>query len=484
MGITALLTSADQQFEDFQLPGKIGENGKKLIAIMIDGLRWDYFDKFPPGELKGFPLMAEKGVKAEHLEPVFPSLSYPNFYTLATGMYVENHGYVHNYMYDPITKKQVLAGSSPELFKSYWWDDGEPIWVTAEKQGKSAYFWYWHGCEVTIRGTNASYCISHHDVPSPTYSDFTVAIDNALHVLQDDTADVAGIYYRNVDALGHVQGPDGWMVVEHIRYLDREIYRLQIELQRRGMWDCTNVMIFSDHGMHSTPAKNCINVMDYLDKNDFERGDGSTYSPVLNIWANDEQVDNVYDKLIDANVQGMSVYKKADVPAEWHYNTHHRISPLVLVADPGYVILKPGYRKCGYLGNHGFNNTIPEMWGVFYGRGADFKQGYLFPMVSSVELYQIMCKVTDLTPNPEHDGTWDHVEHMMRRRTEEYMCDWERPSDTFIPSELPFIPSTSVTPDFSASVTPVAAFAGKATCHLVNIYILIFAFTCFVLRRL
>ena len=58
---------------------------KPLLMFFLDGFRWDYFKLFGKGELPGFDKFRDRGVVAEHLEPPFPTLSYPSAYTLMTG---------------------------------------------------------------------------------------------------------------------------------------------------------------------------------------------------------------------------------------------------------------------------------------------------------------------------------------------------------------------------------------------------------------
>ena len=59
---------------------------------------------------------------------------------LLAGLYPESHGIVANNMYDPARDATFPMTAN----ESFWWDGGEPVWVTAEKQGKSSGENRWH----------------------------------------------------------------------------------------------------------------------------------------------------------------------------------------------------------------------------------------------------------------------------------------------------------------------------------------------------
>ncbi|RWS19548.1 Ectonucleotide pyrophosphatase/phosphodiesterase family member 6-like protein, partial [Leptotrombidium deliense] len=102
------------------------EKGKKLLVIMIDGVRHDYPDR--ESNLTAFQKLTSDGVKAEYLEPVFPSSTYPNWYAIATGLFPETNGFVANRMYDELRNDFFLMSPHPNASHKHWWNKAEPIW--------------------------------------------------------------------------------------------------------------------------------------------------------------------------------------------------------------------------------------------------------------------------------------------------------------------------------------------------------------------
>ncbi|GFO29878.1 ectonucleotide pyrophosphatase/phosphodiesterase family member 6 [Plakobranchus ocellatus] len=155
------------------------------------------------------------------MENDYPTLSYPNYYTLMTGLHTESHAMTGNYMYDPVTKKSFLIGTNPDQILPMWWDHGEPLWVTAVTQNKKTYMYFWPGCEVTIRGENSTFCDAYSKVP--TIEEVSRALEEGIHLLSNGTADMVAVYSEQPDYEGHVYGPDGEKTVAALRGLDREV---------------------------------------------------------------------------------------------------------------------------------------------------------------------------------------------------------------------------------------------------------------------
>lgn len=174
---------------------------KKAIVILADGVRYDYLsDK----SLTGFKKMSEQGVKAEYVQPIFPSNSYPNWYTIITGLYAENSGFVGNFMYDPKEKDTFLMTPHPNASHIHWWNQSEPIWVTAENQGvKTAVYW-WDGCQVPIRGVLPTHCLEYQSYwswPNPK-ADTIDALMEILDNFKSNEWQLALLYYEAIDATG------------------------------------------------------------------------------------------------------------------------------------------------------------------------------------------------------------------------------------------------------------------------------------------
>ncbi|KAJ8307573.1 hypothetical protein KUTeg_015657 [Tegillarca granosa] len=221
--------------------------GSKLITILLDGFKWNYFDK-PGLDLPGFQKIFKNGVRAEYMISDMPTLSFPNYYSIMTGLHCENHGMVGNYMYDKKHNETFLIfENQPVSLHSYWWNDAEPLWITAEKQGKRAYMYHYPGCEVMIKGHNSTFCKRYTGVP--TVADFTEDINEAVNQLKSDNAD----------------------------------------LIKRNLENGVNVMIFSDHGMTEVSQSHVINITGSIDMADvnvlLDRG------ATVNIWPKEGKVE-------------------------------------------------------------------------------------------------------------------------------------------------------------------------------------------------
>ncbi|XP_059165137.1 glycerophosphocholine cholinephosphodiesterase ENPP6-like [Physella acuta] len=160
---------------------------QKLLVVLLDGVRWDYVDKF---DMKSLKRIHTLGARAGYMKSDYPTLSFPNYYTIMTGLHTESHGITGNFMYDDVKHEAFLNGINKDSFKAHWWDGGEPLWVTAVLQKKSSYMFYWPGCEVTITPT---YC--RNFTYEQTLEDFQDALDESLQLLTTGTTDLAGHVY-------------------------------------------------------------------------------------------------------------------------------------------------------------------------------------------------------------------------------------------------------------------------------------------------
>jgi len=390
--------------------------------VLVDGFRWNYFDQFGSNELTGFSRLRSEGAIAERLLPEFPSLSYVNYYSLMTGLHPESHGMVDNYMYDERYNTSFLIGGNLDQYHSYWWNEGEPLWITAKRQGKRSYFWYWCGCEVEIRGHRPDFCQEYLSSPNPTFDNFTDALNNAVEVLRNGSADIAGVYFEQIDVWGHYTGPESAELRDKVARVDREFARIQTVLESSrmegsssgSMFDQVNLVIFSDHGMvervggRSDNKTAVIHLMDHINQTDYLRVMGSAAGPILQIWPHTGQADWLYQKLVNANSH-MKVYKKEDIPEKYHLKNHYRVPPIYLVADPGYVFLyNAESSSLPVIGYHGYDSGLHDMHGIFMARGPDFKKGGRVEALPNIDIYEMLCNVLDIQPSV-NNGTVSHT---------------------------------------------------------------------------
>ncbi|XP_066263305.1 glycerophosphocholine cholinephosphodiesterase ENPP6-like [Branchiostoma lanceolatum] len=388
----------------------------KLLVMLVDGLREDY----PTRDLHllQFQAIEREGVKAQYVTPAFPAKSYPNYYSIMTGLYTESHGMTGNYMYDAERNVSFLVGFNQESFEPFWWENAEPLWITATKAGKKANMYYWPGCQVTIRNTVPNKCIKLTDLPS--FENMVNSIDEIVQLFSDDVIDMAGLYYQKVDIWGHRYGPDSELVRDKVQEVDITLGYLRQKLTDTGLDQSVNVMILSDHGMAPLPdysvTSGYISLKDYVDVDDLKRP--TLYSDmIVHIWPKDGLLEKVYSDL--RNVPHSVVLKKEDIPEDWHYKRGKYVAPLLLLAQYPWLVFEDSaipwtWDNASHFprGSHGFSSSRTDMKGVFMAFGPDFRKGYEADPIDIVDEYQLMCRLLDITPLP-NNGTWARVEGML-----------------------------------------------------------------------
>ncbi|XP_061163269.1 glycerophosphocholine cholinephosphodiesterase ENPP6-like [Saccostrea echinata] len=399
----------------------------KLVVILMDGFRWDYFDHV---NLPGFANMAKEGVKAEYMLSDYPTLSYPNYYSIMTGLHCESHGMVGNFMHDVTNDKNFLIGVNPDQNLSIWWDDAEPVWITAEKEGKKSYFFYWPGCEVTIRGRKPTLCV---DYKLSLIPEFEYSLQETLKLLHNDTADLIGIYLEAPDHYGHKFGVDSQNLTTLLQDIDNSLQSFRQRLTSLNLQNDANIMIFSDHGM--TNITKMVNITDVLDLQDIKVILSEV--PYVSIWPMNGKLEKVYNDLVTANKPNVTVYKKELIPDRYRLKNHPRTAPIVIEADSGTAIVAPwkcnecaGYFKPGTtsIGMHGYDNTDPDMRAIFRATGPAFRKNFVSKPIANVELYQIMCDILGIKPK-ENNGTWSKIAQMMIKTD----TSSARPTELFFP---------------------------------------------------
>ncbi|MEO5799853.1 MAG: ectonucleotide pyrophosphatase/phosphodiesterase, partial [Gemmatimonadales bacterium] len=270
-----------------------------VVLVSLDGFRADYLDR---PVAKNLQALARGGVRAEWMTPSFPSKTFPNHYTIATGLYPEHHGIVANNIRDEKLGSFTMADSMA-VRDGRWWG-GEPIWVTAEKQGKRTANFFWPGSEAEIGGVR-SMIYKRFDDTFPN----AARVDSVLTWLsrpKGQAPSLVTLYFSDVDHAGHTYGPGAPETDAAIARVDSSIGRLMTGLAARGMLDRVNVIVVADHGMQLTPKDQLIVLDDYISLDDVDVID---WTPVGAIAPKPGKLDAVYAKLKNANPH-LQVYRK------------------------------------------------------------------------------------------------------------------------------------------------------------------------------
>ncbi|PPV07165.1 phosphodiesterase-nucleotide pyrophosphatase [Xanthomonas bromi] len=364
-----------------------------LLLISIDGLRADMLDR---GITPTLSQLARAGVRARWMTPSYPSLTFPNHYTLVTGLRPDHHGIVHNSMRDP-----TLGGfwlSKPDAVGDARWWGGEPVWVGVEKTGQHAATWSWPGSEAAIKGVRPSQW--RHYEKGVSLDMRVGAVRNWLKTDGAQRNRLVTLYFEHVDEAGHDHGPESREYADAVHTVDAAIGRLLDGMQRDGTRARTNIIVVSDHGMAEVAPGHAISVEDIA-------------PPQIATAITDGQVIGFEPMLgkqtaADASLLGKhpqyDCWRKAELPARWHYGSHPRIPPIVCQMHEGWDALLPDkLAKRARQGSHGFDPGLPSMRAVFLAQGPDLAQGRTLPDFDNVDVYPLMTRLLGIPAAP-NDG--------------------------------------------------------------------------------
>ncbi|MFV1883001.1 MAG: ectonucleotide pyrophosphatase/phosphodiesterase [Balneola sp.] len=379
----------------------------KLLLISFDGFRADYLSKT---ETPNFDLLAKAGVLGEGLIPVFPSKTFPNYYSIATGLYPENNGFIGNSMYDPEMNLSFSMGDREQVENPDWYG-GEPIWNTVEKNGLNAGTMFWVGSEAPIQNMRPTFW-KRYDGRIPNES----RIDSVLKWMtlgNENEIDFGTLYFSFVDSEGHRYGPDSEEVVQAIRDADELVGYLINQMKSLKLFESTNIIIVSDHGMTEVSRERLIVLDDLVN---MEGINIISSTPVVMMNLPPERLENVY-QILKRKEANYKVYRKENLPERFHLRKHPRVPDLIMIADLGYTINTREYiqRRENYPsgGTHGFDNREKEMHALFIARGPDFKEGYSMKSFENIHLYELMVYLLGI-PSAGTDGSLDSVNVMLR----------------------------------------------------------------------
>lgn len=374
-----------------------------VILISLDGWRYDYLARAEAPTLRA---MAAQGVRSEGLIPTFPSKTFPNHYSIVTGLYPENHGIVSNTMLDPAIGPDRFTMSSATAKDSRWWG-GEPLWVTAENQGQRAASMFWPGSEVEIRGVRPSHWKPYQD-DFPHRERVNQVLD-WLRLPEAARPTFITLYFSEVDTIGHRHGPESTEVLESAARLDAEVGALVAGVRDLGLESSVHYVVVSDHGMSPLSMERVVILDDYLDMSQVDTLDGS---PVMGL--SPRVGESLTDAAIVAALSGkhpaLTAYRRTETPEHLRYRKHHRIPPVIAMVDDGWTLATrrqvEGWTSDGRPlgGAHGYDPTLKSMQGLLIAAGPSFKRGLVVPPIETIHLYELMARVLQLTPAP-NDGS-------------------------------------------------------------------------------
>jgi predicted AlkP superfamily pyrophosphatase or phosphodiesterase len=370
-----------------------------LILVSLDGFRWDYLEKYA-AETPHLRQVAAAGVRAERMIACFPTQTFPNHYSIVTGLRPEHHGIVANTFYDPALKAGFVYRRRESTSDGRWWG-GEPVWVTAVKQGRRSACMFWPGSEAEIAGARPTYFRAFD-------GELTSAqrVDGLLTWLGMPAAQrpvFCTLYLDVVDHAGHDYGPDAPETVAAVRDVDAAIARLQAGLAMRHLGEATNLVIVSDHGMAAVGAGQIVFLDDLVDLSKVQIDFVGTQA---GLRPRAGSAADLAERLRSGLPAHVRAYLRGEIPERLHYRDNPRIPPVVILADEGWEITTRAEfarRKKPERGDHGYDNQLSSMGATFIACGPAFRHGVVIAPFENIAVYDLLCAVLGLKPAP-NDG--------------------------------------------------------------------------------
>ncbi|MFA7289506.1 MAG: ectonucleotide pyrophosphatase/phosphodiesterase [Melioribacteraceae bacterium] len=377
-----------------------------LILVSFDAFRWDYLNR---GITPNLNKLASEGVGTLSLEPCFPSKTFPNHISIITGMYPQNHGIIHNTIYNRFTDKTYKMSDSNEVRDPRWYL-GEPFWETAERQGITTASYFWPGSEIELPFRRPTYFMPYdHFCPEDKKIE---GIINWLKLPENERPHFITLYFHETDDDGHNFGPDSPKTNKAIAKLDSIAGLLLDSLRTLSIKDSINIVFLSDHGMTNISKDKQINVGKIIKGLNAKLYDSG---PVMMVSPSGSSIDSLYNRL-KLNENNYKVYKRSEVPEYFHFSENPFIGEIVIVADMGWTLIQNDKKQyySDSQGNHGYDNHHLDMHGFFIANGPAFKSNYQTGTILNIDIYPMLCKIFNIFPRSNIDGNLERIEYILK----------------------------------------------------------------------
>uniref|UniRef100_A0A8C9N943 Ectonucleotide pyrophosphatase/phosphodiesterase 3 n=1 Tax=Serinus canaria TaxID=9135 RepID=A0A8C9N943_SERCA len=384
-----------------------------LIIFSMDGFRAEYLETWS-SLLPNIEKLKTCGTHSKYMRAVYPTKTFPNHYSIVTGLYPESHGIIDNNMYD-VNLNAHFSISGEEKFKPAWWK-GQPVWLTAMSQNLKAGTFFWPGSDVPIGGTYPTlYKIYNGSIP---YEERVSGILKWLDNAQPERPDIYTLYIEEPDSSGHSFGPVSAGVIKALQAADKAVEMLMDGLKQRNLHKCVNLIVLADHGMEKTFCKKLEYMTNYFKEVDFYLYAG----PAARIRAKNVPKDYftfdsegiVKNLTCRRSPQHFKPYLTPDLPKRFHYANNIRIDKVHLLVERQWLAVRDkSYTFCDG-GNHGYNNEFKSMEAIFLAYGPSFKEKTEVDAFENIEVYNLMCDLLRITP-AENNGTHGSLNHLLKK---------------------------------------------------------------------
>ena len=401
-----------------------------VVLVSLDGFRSTYVDEY---ETPFLDALVASGVHApEGMIPVFPTSTFPNHYSMATGLYPQDHGIVSNTFFDPAIGEWFYISNKPAQSDPKWWG-GEPLWTTIESSGREAATFFWVGSEV--EGTRASSWLPYASVP------FDVRIDSLQSWLSRPAERIPALitlYFPEPDGHGHAFGPDSAEMATKVREMDAWVGEIVKTIDQFKATRRIALIVVSDHGMAEQTGQG-IYLSDYLSEGDVIR---RVMGPYLDLTVPQGKESEVLQQLQGSH-QALHVFGVDNAPEEWKVATHPRRGQIVGSAAPGWYIRWDRSQPVYQGGTHGYDNRDPSMRALFIAQGSGLLSGIVLPSFDIIDIHRLVLFLLNV---PHPDGSVSSLEPF-----EPAISSFQTPM-----ARISFSSLTGVAPviiDFSASTS-------------------------------
>lgn len=370
-----------------------------LVLVSIDGFRWDYMDRYPTPNLDR---IASKGSKVERLLPVFPTLTFPNHYSIATGLYPAHHGLMANNFPDPARNKWYSLKDRQSVEDPSFYS-GVPIWVAAETQGMVTASYYWVGTEAAVQGVSPTHWRS-YDKGIPGQD----RVEQALKWMAEPAENrphLYTLYFEDVDDYSHWKGPESEENIEAIKRVDTYIGQLLDGIEKLPYAEQVNIIVLSDHGLGAyleNPQPFILG--DHVNLDNISIVEGGAYLFLHFDQDDPERAAEIVDTVNGLWKHGRA-YLPSDTPRVWFVDNNPRFPDVILMPEQGYAVLSSSERSGKLIaGDHGWAPESPEMHGFFIASGPNIKTGVALGPVNNIDVYPLMLSILGLEAPAYIDG--------------------------------------------------------------------------------
>ncbi|MCL7713283.1 ectonucleotide pyrophosphatase/phosphodiesterase [Stenotrophomonas mori] len=403
-GVPARAPADNATATDTGLPAKAEQ---PLLLVSIDGFRNDYLER---GLTPTLDALARDGVRAAYMRPSYPSITFPNHYTLVTGLRPDRHGVIANFMTDPTLPGVRFSMFDPATVgDARWWNDGTPLWTRVRMQGGRAAAMFWVGSEAPVHGARPEF-----------WRPFDIKVSSAERVAQvlewlalpaAERPHFTTLYFDRVDSMGHAHGPDSPELDQALVEVDQALDQLMRGIDALGLARQVNLVVVSDHGMIATGPEKEVFLDDLVDVGRLDFTWTGAYA-AFNALPGGEAAAR---QLLGRHAH-MQCLPREQIPARFDYGHHRRVPAYICIGEPGWQITtRDAMQRKGHrlLGEHGYDNLLPEMRAPFIAHGPAFRRGVVIPPIDNVDVYPLLARVLGIDAG-DHDGDPAQTEAALR----------------------------------------------------------------------